>query len=203
MAADPVTTHMERAMRRMSPLTEKEETMFPNTEPETEPGDETKPAEVISAHMHWLDPYPDGELPELHDALREWLEARARTSPACRRHHAEGLAQDIAAMPGNYRHWIGAADEILGVDGEPTGYRMGDFIPEAQLGTYRTFAYGSPEATEPLDEMPPQVDTCDGDPTHCMGGHWDRQGLWHFTPAAPGVGRSRQKGGDDVPDHRT
>lgn len=60
---------------------------------------------------------------------------------------ARDMAHDIALQPGIYRHWIGNDDAILGRDG-PTGFRMQDFIPEAELATYRAYVYGSPEATE-------------------------------------------------------
>lgn len=59
-----------------------------------------------------------------HDTPREW---------------AEGMAHDIALLPGIYRHWIGDDDQIIGRDGELTGYRVTDFLSEAELLTYRAF----------------------------------------------------------------
>lgn len=94
---------------------------------------------------------------------------------------AQETARCIAGQPGLNRHSIGEGDRILDGMGEPTGYRMQDFIPEADLATYRTFLYGSPEATAtaPCDTPPDQRDDCAG---NCAGGHWGPGGwTWHYT----------------------
>lgn len=122
------------------------------------------------------DDVPDDALPALIDAARIWLDQREHQSPACQRANAEALAHDIARSPCLYRHDIGADDRI-----RDTEYRMQDFIPESGLANYRTYCYGSPEATDehPQDDEPPQVEDCTG---NCAGGHWGPDGReWHYT----------------------
>ena len=126
---------------------------------------------------------PDEDLPGIVADLEGTLKGMASESPACRRADAEGIAHDIAEMPAMNRHSIGANDEICGPDG-PLGYRMQDFIPEAELAAYRTYVYGSPVSTAEspwIGDPPLQLDDCDGSPERCTGGHWGPGGMeWHY-----------------------
>ena len=96
---------------------------------------------------------PDEALPGLLDALDEWHEWRRQRSPSCRRESARGLAGCIADQPGMYRHYIGNDDQIAD-DFGLTGYRMTDFIPEAELGRYRAWMG---QGDDPPSGWPPEA----------------------------------------------
>ena len=101
-----------------------------------------------------LNPTPDDKpqcshgphvLVATHDELIALIEGMIRGDQdnvlvrmVSRRANAAEIARAVARQPGlSYnRHAIGSNDEILDQSG-PTGYRLQDFISDADLATYR------------------------------------------------------------------